>query len=166
MLGELNDNLIEELLKSQLLGRIGCHADGTTYIVPVHYLYEPPYVYAHSAHGMKIDLMRKNPEVCFEVDQVENFFNWRSAVCWGTFEEIAGVKESQKAMEKIIGKIEPYLSITADAHPSHGIADMASEIGTDKELVLYRIKLHKRTGRFEKRDLPAAQNSTTMKLKP
>lgn len=48
MLGELNTDMIEGLLKSQFLGRIGCHAKGVTYIVPVHYAYEAPYIYAHS----------------------------------------------------------------------------------------------------------------------
>ncbi|MEO3402900.1 pyridoxamine 5'-phosphate oxidase family protein [Mucilaginibacter sp. CAU 1740] len=151
MLGELDPKALEELLGSQLLGRIGCHADGLTYIIPVHYVYEPPYIYAHSAEGLKIAMMRKNPEVCFEVDRVENFFNWQSAVCRGTFEELPGVEESEQAMNKLISRIEPYLSKAEDAHPSHGIADLASDIGTVKELVLYRIRLHKRTGRFEKR---------------
>jgi len=154
MLGELDNNALDELLKTQLLGRIGCHSDGITYIVPVHYVYEPPYIYAHSAVGMKIALMRRNPNVCFEVDQVENFFNWKSAICWGTFEELTGVEESEKAMRKLITRIEPFLSKGEDAHPSHGIADMAHEIGSSKELVLYRIKLSKKTGRFEQRDTP------------
>lgn len=153
MLGELDNNMLEELLKSELLGRIGCHADGITYIVPVHYVYEAPYVYAHSADGMKVSLMRKNPQVCFEVDHVKDFFNWQSVVCWGTFEEITGIEESEQAMQKLIDRIEPYLSLVEDAHPSHGIANMASEIGTGKELVLYRIKLNKTTGRFEKREI-------------
>jgi nitroimidazol reductase NimA-like FMN-containing flavoprotein (pyridoxamine 5'-phosphate oxidase superfamily) len=161
MLGKLDNQGLEELLKSQLLGRIGCHADGITYIIPVNYVYDPPYIFAHSAHGLKINLMRKNPEVCFEVDHVENFFNWQSAVCWGTFEELISIEESEKAMQMLIDKIEPYLSKWDDAHPSHGIADKASEIGTSKELVLYRIKLTKKTGRFEKRDSPQALTQET-----
>lgn len=159
MLGELNNERLEELLKSQLLGRIGCHADGITYIVPVHYVYEAPYVYANSGDGMKVSLMRKNPEVCFEVDRVEDFFNWQSAICWGTFEEITDVHESQAAMEKLIHRVEPYLSAAEDAHPSHGIADLASDIGTGRELVLYRIKLNKLTGRFEKREIKQVVNN-------
>lgn len=161
MLGELNPTMLEELLKTQLLGRIGCHADGVTYIIPVHYVYEPPYIYAHSADGLKISLMRKNPEVCFEVDRVADFFHWQSAVCWGTFEEITGLEESEQAMQKLIDRIEPYLSKAGDAHPSHGIADRASEIGTSKELVLYRIKLSKKTGRFEQREAPLAPAQET-----
>ncbi|MEN0054233.1 MAG: pyridoxamine 5'-phosphate oxidase family protein, partial [Mucilaginibacter sp.] len=63
MLGELNNEKIDELLHTQLIGRIGCHGDGLTYIIPVNYVYEPPFVYAHSAEGLKIAIMRKNPKV-------------------------------------------------------------------------------------------------------
>jgi nitroimidazol reductase NimA-like FMN-containing flavoprotein (pyridoxamine 5'-phosphate oxidase superfamily) len=153
MLGKLNDEKLEELLRTKMLGRIGCHADGITYVVPVHYVYEPPFIYAHSSDGLKISLMRKNPEVCFEVDNIPDFFNWQSAICWGTFEEITGIDEQQQAMQKIIDRIEPFLYRNEDAHPSHGIADLASEIGRGKDLVLYRLKLHQKTGRFEHRGL-------------
>jgi nitroimidazol reductase NimA-like FMN-containing flavoprotein (pyridoxamine 5'-phosphate oxidase superfamily) len=156
MLGTLNDEKLEELLQTKLLGRIGCHADGITYVVPVHYVYESPFIYAHSSDGLKISLMRKNPEVCFEVDDIRDFFNWQSVICWGTFEEIKDMDEQQRVMQKLIDRIEPFLSGKEDAHPSHGIADLASEIGTTKDLVLYRLKLHQKTGKFEHRDLTPA----------
>jgi nitroimidazol reductase NimA-like FMN-containing flavoprotein (pyridoxamine 5'-phosphate oxidase superfamily) len=153
MLGKLNEDQQEELLKTQLLGRIGCSADGITYIVPVNYLYKSPYIYAHSASGMKISLMRKNPEVCFEVDKVENYFNWQSVICWGTFEEITDMHGMEDAMQLLINRIEPFMSQMDDAHPSHGFANRESDIGTEKELILYRIKLNNKTGRFEQREL-------------
>lgn len=157
MLEDLNDEAIEYLLKTELFGRIGCHADGITYVVPVNYVYEAPYIYAHSAQGLKIDLMRKNPEVCFEIDKLKSIFDWQSVICWGTFEEITDVSESGQAMQKLINRMEPLLANSDDAHPSHGIADRASDIGITKELVLYRIKLTKKSGRFEKRDLRDTQ---------
>jgi nitroimidazol reductase NimA-like FMN-containing flavoprotein (pyridoxamine 5'-phosphate oxidase superfamily) len=59
MLGELSKEQIEKLLKELPVGRIGCHSDGITYIVPVNYVYDGTNLYAHSAKGMKIDMMRK-----------------------------------------------------------------------------------------------------------
>jgi nitroimidazol reductase NimA-like FMN-containing flavoprotein (pyridoxamine 5'-phosphate oxidase superfamily) len=128
-------------------------------VVPVNYVYEEPHIYVHSGEGLKVNIMRKNPEVCFQIDSIENMFNWQSVICWGTFEELSGMQEKQEAMQKLISKIEPYLSEAEDAHPSHGIADSASDIGFEKELVLYRIKLTKKTGRFENREIspPFAQ---------
>ena len=153
MLGELNPEMIEEMLNSQLLGRIGCHADGITYVVPVHFAYEAPYIYANSANGLKIDIMRKNPKVCFEIDDIENFFNWQSIICQGIFEEITDLNEMQQARQKIIDLIEPYLPFAEDAHPAHGITNNARELDTQKKLVVYKIKLTDKAGRFEHRDL-------------
>ena len=48
MLGELDAEQIEELLRAEVLGRIGCHADGRTYVVPVTFAYDGECVYGHS----------------------------------------------------------------------------------------------------------------------
>ncbi|MEJ7679121.1 MAG: pyridoxamine 5'-phosphate oxidase family protein [Segetibacter sp.] len=53
MMGELNYAEIEEVLQDQLVGRIGCYSDGVTYIVPVNYAYNDPYVYIHSLEGKR-----------------------------------------------------------------------------------------------------------------
>ena len=38
MSGELNNTRVENILKTQFIGRIGCHANGITYVVPVTYV--------------------------------------------------------------------------------------------------------------------------------
>ncbi|SHN14042.1 pyridoxamine 5'-phosphate oxidase family protein [Mucilaginibacter sp. OK098] len=149
MLGELNENQVEELLKSQLIGRIGCHSNDTTYVVPVNYLYDGTYIYAHSAKGMKIDMMRNNPQVCFEVDDIKSIVNWQSVILWGKFEEITALPEKEKIMQKLIDRMVPFMT-HGDDHPSHGITSNASDVGNDVELILYKIIITKKTGRFEK----------------
>lgn len=148
MLGKLTEQQIESLLKKQVTGRLGCHADGQTYVVPVNYTYDGRCIYAHSANGMKIGMMRKNPEVCFEVDLIESVFNWQSVILWGRFEEIKEVDEQQRVMQGIIHRIMP-LSDHPSNHPSHGITANESDIGTRIDLVVYRIVISKKTGRFE-----------------
>jgi nitroimidazol reductase NimA-like FMN-containing flavoprotein (pyridoxamine 5'-phosphate oxidase superfamily) len=149
MLGELNEAQIESLLKELPVGRIGCHADGITYIVPINYVYDYNTVYAHSKIGMKIEMMRKNPDVCFQVDAIDNLLNWESAVCWGKFEEITDFHEKSHVMQKIINWVMPLMK-GETAQPSHGFTDNASDVGDDVELILYKIVLVKKTGRFEK----------------
>jgi nitroimidazol reductase NimA-like FMN-containing flavoprotein (pyridoxamine 5'-phosphate oxidase superfamily) len=39
MIGELSSTGIDEVLRSEILGRIGCMANGWPYIVPVTYMY-------------------------------------------------------------------------------------------------------------------------------
>jgi nitroimidazol reductase NimA-like FMN-containing flavoprotein (pyridoxamine 5'-phosphate oxidase superfamily) len=149
MLGKLDHNQMEALLKSQAWGRIGCNADGITYVIPVNYVYDGVNIYAHSDEGMKINMMRKNPEVCFEVDIIENMVNWQSVIAWGRFEEITDIAEQEQTMQKLINNIVPLIGETA--HPSHGITDRESDIGTFINLIVYKIHLRWKTGRYEKK---------------
>ena len=64
MFGEMINTEIDALLKKQLVGHIGCHANGMTYVVAISYVYDGNDIYAHTFKGMKIDIMRINPKVC------------------------------------------------------------------------------------------------------
>ncbi|SDP96985.1 hypothetical protein SAMN05428975_4378 [Mucilaginibacter sp. OK268] len=148
MLGELTTKEIEDLLRQQVTGRIACYADGRSYIVPINYAYNGVHIYGHSAQGKKIDMMRKNPEVCFEVDDIQSIFQWKSVIAWGRFEEITDMDEKQQAMQAIIHRIMP-LAENAPDHPSHGITEKESDVGTNVELIVYKIALKEKTGRYE-----------------
>ncbi|OCX53917.1 pyridoxamine 5'-phosphate oxidase [Mucilaginibacter sp. PPCGB 2223] len=150
MLGTLDEKQIDDLLTRQVTGRIGCHAGGTTYIVPVNYVYRSPNIFAHSAYGKKIMMMRKNPKVCFQVDEIRNIFNWQSVIAWGQFEEITDISEKERVMQGLIHRIMPMVD-QPSGHPSHGITESEYDIGTSVELIVYKIVLTKKTGRFETR---------------
>jgi hypothetical protein len=83
MIGELTPEQINAVLFTEVVGRIGCHGDDRTYIVPITYVFDGDAIYGHSAEGLKIRMMRANPNVCFQVDQRENLAIWRSVVAWG-----------------------------------------------------------------------------------
>lgn len=148
MLGKLDQTQMENLLQQQVTGRIGCHADGVTYIVPVNYVYNAPFVYCHSAKGKKIEMMRNNPKVCFQVDEIRSIFQWQSVVAWGTFEEVTDVAESERLMQGLIHRIMPLANEPGD-HPSHGITENDYDIGNGVDLIIYKIHIDKMTGRFE-----------------
>ena len=149
MLGDLDGLQIENLLMSSPIGRIGCHVDGVTYIVPINYVYLDSTVYAHSAKGMKINIMRKNPDVCFQVDDIQDLENWESVIAWGKFEEIFDMHQKTHVMQMLINKVMPLMK-NESSQPSHGFTDNASDIGDNVELIIYKISLDKKTGRFEK----------------
>lgn len=90
MIEKLNASEIDAFLRRQLVGRVGCHADGQTYVVPVIYVWDGKCVYVQSVEGRKIRMMRANPRVCFEVDDYEPDGSWRSVVIEGVFEELEG----------------------------------------------------------------------------
>ena len=142
MLGELNKKEITDLLESQLIGRLGCHAQGETYIVPVNYVYRNEYIYAHSGNGKKIEMMRKNPNICFQVDQIIDIFTWRSVILWGTYEELSG-EERQQAMQGLIYRVMPLTT-----KPTHEASHAISAEYMDN-LIVYKIKITFGSGRFE-----------------
>lgn len=80
---------IDDLLQEQVVGRVGCHVDGVTYVVPLIYAYDGEAVYVASIEGLKIEMMRANPQVCFEVDTYAPE-GWRSAIVQGEYEELEG----------------------------------------------------------------------------
>jgi nitroimidazol reductase NimA-like FMN-containing flavoprotein (pyridoxamine 5'-phosphate oxidase superfamily) len=84
---ELDRAQIDDLLGAQVVGRIGCHADGVTYVVPVIYAYDGEAFYVYTVEGRKVRMMRANPEICFEVDEYESG-SWRSAIVQGRYEEL------------------------------------------------------------------------------
>ncbi len=90
MIEELSEPEIEQFLQRQLIGRVGCHAEGQTYVVPVIYVWDRGYVYVQSIEGRKTRMMRANPEVCFEVDEYEEDGSWRSVIVDGLYEELEG----------------------------------------------------------------------------
>lgn len=88
MMGELSAAEIDEVLRAEVLGRIGCIADGWPYVVPVNYVYEGGSIYANGAEGLKLRAMRENPHVCFEVEQIRGMANWKTVIVRGRFEEL------------------------------------------------------------------------------
>lgn len=148
MLGELSEKQIDDLLKRQVTGRLGCQVDGMVYVVPINYVYDGSNIFAQSAMGKKIKMMSKNPDVCFQVDQIETIFRWQSVIAWGRFEEITDIDEKQRVMQALIHRIMP-LSNNPTNHPAHGITENDSDVGTKIELIIYKITLSKKTGRYE-----------------
>lgn len=148
MFGKLNDQEIEELILQQVVGRIGCHADDITYIVPISYVYDGKYIYVHTTEGMKVDLMRKNPKVCFQVDKMDNMANWQSVVSWGDYEELTETADRVQALQKLIDRVLPILS-SETTHLSPYWPFMPEDISSIKGIVS-RIRLTEKTGRFER----------------
>ena len=94
---ELTREEIDELLSEQVVGRVGCHVNGLTYVVPLIYAYDGDAVYVASIEGQKVEMMRANPAVSFEVDSCGPE-GWRSAIVQGVYEELSEA-ETPKALE-------------------------------------------------------------------
>jgi len=146
MLGSLTKNQCERVLLSELVGRIGCHVSGKMYIVPLSYVFEKGYLYAHAKEGLKITMMRKNPNVCFQVDQIDDMAHWRSVVIWGKFEEITTPAAQDKTLELLDDRFKVY-NTSESVKPVFNTT--GQELLKEKKPVLFRIAVDEMTGRFE-----------------
>lgn len=148
MLGQLNNDQINNILSSQVLGRMACTDGKQPYIIPLTYAYDGEYIYGQVNDGMKLKILRKNPNVCFEVEIVANMANWQSVIVYGKFEELKN-KEEQKARDILYNRVFPMMS-SSTVHPyGHEVTGKVDD-STRVKKVMYRIKIKKVTGRFEK----------------
>ncbi len=148
MLGQLNEIQISNILDSQVLGRLACTDGKQPYVVPVTYTYDGKYIYGQSNEGQKIKILRKNPNVCFEVDTMIDMRNWKSVIVYGKFEELKD-KEAEKAREILLNRVFPLMTSSTIHSFGHEVSDEVDD-STRVKYVMYRIKIKKITGRFEK----------------
>lgn len=150
MLGELTSDEIGKLLKRNVIGRIACTDGLEIVILPINYRFDQDSVLCYSLEGHKVDLMRKNNSVCFEVDEITRSNDWKCVVINGIFEEITDERE--------LTDLRPYyteymlrkkVSLTAlpPIDQEHSVQNQAHS-----SQVFYRIRFSKVSGRFERPD--------------
>ena len=75
----LSDNQIETVLQHNVIGHLGCSLGDSPYVVPMCYAYDGTNIYGRTYEGLKLDMLRNNPKVCFQVADIENGFAHRRA---------------------------------------------------------------------------------------
>lgn len=145
MVGRLSDAEIEKLLHEQTVGRLGCSAHGRTYVVPISFVYDGGSIYGHTSEGLKLQIVRQNPNVCFEVDAIAGVSSWRSVVIRGRFEVLAR-EPAARAMRCFLGKLQPHLAEGAASEEE--ILRQLVEVSLERG-VAFRIAIQEMTGRFE-----------------
>ena len=137
---ELSRAEIDDFLRGQRIARLGCHAGGVTYIVPLIYAYDENAVVAVTSEGRKTAMLRENPRVCVEVDEydADGRGSWRSVIAHGNYEELSGEA------------VEPALSLLRErfAHTA-GRAAEPRKLGPG--VVVLRITLDEVSGRTVER---------------
>jgi nitroimidazol reductase NimA-like FMN-containing flavoprotein (pyridoxamine 5'-phosphate oxidase superfamily) len=138
----LTQDKARELLNSARVGRLGCVDNGEPYIVPINYLFEDDSIYSHSLPGRKIDALRAHPRACLQIDEVWDYFEWRSVIAYGNFEEILVPADRKSILGKLLVHF-PYLT------PVESV--MAQDAGAPESIV-FRIRVDRITGVTEGRD--------------
>jgi nitroimidazol reductase NimA-like FMN-containing flavoprotein (pyridoxamine 5'-phosphate oxidase superfamily) len=102
---------IRAILRREHVVRLAFAADSESYIVPVSYGYDPAKnaLFLHTAPaGRKIDFIRRNPHVCFEVEGPSRTcpagtactwsLEYESLIGYGTLSEVLATEEKRQAL--------------------------------------------------------------------
>jgi len=82
---QINDiAAIEDILSRATVCRLGLCDGGRPYVVPLCFGYKENALYFHCAvEGKKLEILRKNENVCFEVDIERELIKGEAACEWG-----------------------------------------------------------------------------------
>lgn len=150
MFDTLSNKQMIDVISNCVIGRLGCHANDKTYVVPISYAYENDYIYARTFDGMKLEMMRKNPQVCFQVDRMQQMSDWESVIAWGTFEELTDADNRTKGLKILVSRILP--NITSEMARLTPEWPFPTEDFNRIEGIVFRIHIREMTGRSEKLD--------------
>jgi uncharacterized protein len=102
--------LIEIILKCKIC-HIGFCDEGKPYVLAFNFGFENDIVYIHCAkEGYKLDILKRNPQVCIEFDTDHELFarnievacswrmRYRSVVAWGKAEIVQSFEEKVRAL--------------------------------------------------------------------
>lgn len=113
---EITDSsVIESILETSEICRLGLVDNGEAYIVPVNFAHFGGAIYIHSAmQGRKLEILRKNNKVSFEMEShcsilkgsqpCEWTTNYRSVMGKGTVEIEVGSNEKKQGLDLIMKK--------------------------------------------------------------
>jgi uncharacterized protein len=111
---ELQDRSeIDAVIRKADVCRLGLSVDDHPYIVPLNFGFDGECLYFHTAGaGKKIDMIRRNNIVCFEMDadcqvvRAENPCDWtmkfRSVIGYGKASLLTNAEEKRKALDVIM----------------------------------------------------------------
>jgi len=136
MMKMLSDDEARNLFQFARVVRLGCIVNGEPYIVPINCHFEDDYLYSHSLPGLKISGLRENPRACVQVDEIESDLRWRSAIAFGTFEEIIKANERADILSKLLRDF-PMLTPVESA--------IAID-GSSPEVIVFKIRIERLTG--------------------
>jgi len=136
MMKMLSNEDARQLFQRARVARLGCIVNGEPYVVPINCHLEGDHLYSHSLAGLKITGLRENPRACVQVDEIESDLRWRSAIAFGTYEEITKPNERADVLSTLLRNF-PMLTPVESA--------IAID-GSSPEVIVFGISIERLTG--------------------
>ena len=102
---EITDRVeIEDIMLKAQVCRLGMADGSRPYIVPLCFGYRDSTLYFHTAReGKKLDILRKNREVCFECDVDQELIRSEKACQWGMkFRSVVGFGKASLIEDPVV----------------------------------------------------------------
>ena len=139
---EMSDAECRHVLQSASVGRLACARDNQPYVVPINFAFDGTYIYGFTTIGQKVQWMRSNPLVCFEMDQITNPNEWVSILVFGRYEELPETPEHECARAQTYRLLQKRAMWWEPAYMSQEHRDQPHSLTP----VFYRIHIEKMTG--------------------
>jgi len=112
---------INGIIREANFCNVAMSKNNTPYLVPMNYGFHEPYIYLHSANeGLKIDILRRNPQVCIGIvgyvklekssDVCKTSMKYNSVIIFGKAEFLTDKDEKSKALTHIVQHYEQDVS--------------------------------------------------------
>ncbi len=135
-----------QLLAENYIGRLGYLSRGRGEIIPITYYYnaEQNSILSYSGQGGKIEAMRKNPLVTFQVDEISTLEKWKSVLLYGKFTELEGT-DAKYMLHLFSEGVKKTIKNKGKSIPDF-IEDFSSKSNSNSPIV-YRIDIDEINGR-------------------
>ena len=111
-------NEIVAIMEKALVCRLGLCRDNVPYVVPLNFGYREGCLYLHSAkQGRKMDMIRANPRVCFEIETDAELISsdrpcdwgmkYASVIGFGTAVVLEDPEEKKNGLDAILAHYSP-----------------------------------------------------------
>ncbi len=144
---DLNNEECLKLLSDNYIGRIAFISGGSPEILPITYYYDPEShsILTYSGEGGKIQAMRKNGDVSFQVDDITALNKWKSVLLYGEYEELNRI-DAKHLLHVFTEGVKKTIRNKEGLSPQF-IGDFSSKAGMDRAPIVYRINISEIKGR-------------------
>lgn len=102
MIRNLNREECFQFLKANTIGYVGCNDGYNTYIYPTGYYFDEKNIVCQSLPGSKIEIMRQNKRVCFQVNSNPGMSYYKTVMILGEYSEINDLNQRYNAIRYFV----------------------------------------------------------------
>jgi Predicted flavin-nucleotide-binding protein len=112
---EMGTDEIHEMISTENFAHLGCSHNNVPYVVPINYAFIDPYIYIYTTDGKKSEILRSNPQVCLQIENIKSRIDWQSVIVEALAQHVTEPEEREKAVQAIL-KINPTLTPAISVH--------------------------------------------------